>query len=1110
MSGVSELRDTLAQLVAEVPDVERRIQIAGSQPEAQTIDQLLTPLLDALGFDRHHRTPQHAIRQSLNNRLGWVDFRLNRSPDDHKGLALLEAKAVTETGDLWASHGKQTRRYLRDYQLALGEDDPVRWIILTNFRELHVLNIADREPFLKLTCDQYAEQAELIYRLLNREQLINDQITEIYYEKRKVPLGKSFLTDLKLWRLILANGLKQSQPNLTLDQAKALSQQILDRIILIRVLETHGLQPYYSLVRQYVNWETQTRNHHTFPFFDYELLRTFDDIEMDLNTDLFKRTLMEKVADSLKEAPAETGSDVLPRITMANKYVRAVIDPDIYWTDEDQDIRFLIGNQTGQQRYAYSTPYNYDFHTLTQDIIGQVYEQFLAHKLTMLNETIVIRSDQSLRQQEGAYYTPMPVVTFLVDGIVGNLLRSIRADADRCLNERRYVDAQTCIHRLRTIKVLDLACGSGTFLISAYSMLVDTYRWWNDKLPHIRTDHFSNDWIEFAYSGLRPEPNPGDAVLRNSIFGIDKDSQAVEMAKLNLWLLLLRTQPEDYARQGERAPKTKLPDLSQNVVCADSLYPAIDVAALLGNDEQIRVVIGNPPWGADLKGYGASLGDFELAKGQYDSYELFLERATRILRPGDKIGYVVPDSILQPPEHARLREFILQNYDMDSLVKLGEGVFEDVFRGAVALQFTRSQAPSNTHTVRSRIVVKSERNQVLKAARENTLQELLDSDGHYIPQSHFGQNKDKVFDLFTDEADLAVTDMIDRNTLDWKEVTTSSRGVELSKTGAVMACPVCGIWQNIPRKQKNGTFPKVICANAKCSHEINYETSVQATIISESPTVQCIQPIVVGEGINRYQTLALRYIDTTKVKLVPRCPNPDPNYPKRACNDYDPFAAALAPNETRICQRCQRSYTLSTVRDYVRLGINYKAPEMYAGEKLLVRKTGRGIYATIDRTGAYTNQVVFIFKLKSVMMMPEQYRDLRLGYLLGVLNSRMMLYRYYKALGDIEWKSFPYMTQDTIMGLPVRRIDFSNAQQVHLHNRIADLVDAVIVSGRAPDAETDNQIERLVRQLYEVDTPAMNQRIDLELERISKLGTLLGSSSGNGEVVADDTDDAEE
>src|SRR5207245_17361 len=110
------------------------------------------------------------------------------------------------------------------------------------------------------------------------------------------------------------------------------------------------------------------------------------------------------------------------------------------------------------------------------------------------------------------------------------------------------------------------------------------------------------------------------------------------MAKLNLWLLLLRTQPEDYARRNGQPPGNKLPDLSTNVLAADALYPPPDIDTLLGPQAQRRIILGNPPWGADLSVYASYLSGFELAKGQYDSYELFIERATQCLRPGDSLG----------------------------------------------------------------------------------------------------------------------------------------------------------------------------------------------------------------------------------------------------------------------------------------------------------------------------------------------------------------------------------------------------------------------------------------------------------------------------------------
>lgn len=1093
MTDFDEFRAKLEQLVEKVPRVEedlRRIpagRAGRGKPEETTKEKLITPLLEALGFDADHRTPEAGIRRSGVGELTWVDYILKKNPDDYKGLALFEAKSFSET-DLWKKYKKQIRSYLHDYQLSLKTEDPVRWIILTNFREMYILNIADYEPFFKLTYDNYVENASLLFRLLNREQLNNDQITSVYYEKRHVPLGKSFLNDLKLWHLLLANGLKQSQPDLNLEQMKALSRQILNRIIFIRILETYGLHPYYSLVRQYDTWRRDVRNTDQFPFFDLQLMRTFMDIELDLNTDLFKNALIEDICARLTDLLGNT----VTRITISNKYIRPLVDPDVYWPEKDQEIRELIGYQTGQQRFALSTPYNYDFHTLTQDIIGQVYEQFLAYHMVQEDNYVLIQDDQTLRQREGAYYTPMYIVRYLIDGTVGYVCKQILDEASEHLHRKQYQQAQMAINQITMVKVIDLACGSGSFLIAAFNAILNIYKRWNDLLEEVLETDFRRNLLEFLGTGLQKVGNPGDSILRSNIFGIDRDAQAIDEAKLNMWLLLLRTQPGDYMRVQEAPPKRKLPDLSKNFIVTDSLDLSFSMDAFLGAEDQKRIVVGNPPWGANVNLDMNSLHGFTLAKGQYDSYDLFIERAAQCLHQGDFFGYIVPDSILQLPQHTPLRKLILKQFEIESLVKLGEGVFEDVYRAAVVFIFKRNDNAGN-NKIHSRIIVKNEREKLLRTSRSNSIQELLDKDGLYITQSRFNNNRDFIFDIFTGDDDTKIIEKIDQGSIIWDDIMITGRGVELSKKGLVMACPGCGTWHPVPRRQKNGMYKAITCVNPACRKTLHYESCPKATIISPVSTSQHTQPIIVGEGVNRYQTVEKRFIDTSKVRKFPRCPHPDPHNPKVQCSFYDLNAPEFFPGEMRLCKHCGQTYAESDVEQWFELGINYKSAALFEGEKLLVRKTGRGIYATIDKTGAYTNQVVFIFKLRHDR--PEAYERIRLTYVLGVLNSRMMLYRYYKALGEIEWRSFPYMTQKTIMELPVKAIDFSDPRQTYYHDQIANLVEQVILNKRQPDPEVDAEIEKLVRELYGVNTPSSNVRIDSELEHISNLGSLLGASS---------------
>jgi hypothetical protein len=289
MTTFNQFVDELKALVEKCSALLQEGPLAfKGKPEPNTKQRLIEPLLRALNYDVDHYVAEEQIRALYGAVRGWVDYGLQ--PEPPVTAAFIEAKGLFEK-DLWNKHQVQVRKYIQDYLLTLeGGVQPVRWVAVTNFAELHILNMMDRYPYLTLTYDQYIENAGRLWALLERDNLRNDLIFADYSESRRQSLGKEFLQDLKRWRLILANGYRTSTPALTVDEAKQLSQQMLDRLILVRVLETSGLQPYYSMVRQFDHWRRSTRNKDKLPFYD-ELRHEFVDLELDLNTELFKDDL---------------------------------------------------------------------------------------------------------------------------------------------------------------------------------------------------------------------------------------------------------------------------------------------------------------------------------------------------------------------------------------------------------------------------------------------------------------------------------------------------------------------------------------------------------------------------------------------------------------------------------------------------------------------------------------------------------------------------------------------------------------------------------------------------------------------------------------------------
>jgi hypothetical protein len=165
-------------------------------------------------------------------------------------------------------------------------------------------------------------------------------------------------------------------------------------------------------------------------------------------------------------------------------------------------------------------------------------------------------------------------------------------------------------------------------------------------------------------------------------------------------------------------------------------------------------------------------------------------------------------------------------------------------------------------------------------------------------------------------------------------------------------------------------------------------------------------------------------------------------------------------------------------------GIGFKHPSLFDPPKILVRKTGFGFNATIERTNGRAVQAVYIFQLKDGLEAPYERYDLE--YFLGLLCSRVMLYYYTKERSEIEWQSYPYKTQRLVMGLPYPEIDWDDPEQVELHNRLVELVREAVDGTGQVDHEHDMEIEQVVLDLYNI--PAENrQRVWDELEELQSL-----------------------
>ena len=220
----------------------------------------------------------------------------------------------------------------------------------------------------------------------------------------------------------------------------------------------------------------------------------------------------------------------------------------------------------------------YEFSVLGADILGHVYEQFLG-KVIRLTEghRAKVEEKPEVRKAGGVYYTPTYIVEYIVKNTVGKIMLKAK------LQDRSV-----------PFRILDPACGSGSFLLGAYQYLLDYHRDWYQKdgaQKHTKEIYQGRggQWYLTIQEKKR--------ILLNNIYGVDIDPQAVEVTKLSLLLKVLEGENQDtLERQMKLFKERALPDLGSNIKCGNSLIgPDFYQGKEMNFLDSIRRDISNQP-----------------------------------------------------------------------------------------------------------------------------------------------------------------------------------------------------------------------------------------------------------------------------------------------------------------------------------------------------------------------------------------------------------------------------------------------------------------------------------------------------------------------------------
>ena len=550
-----------------------------------------------------------------------------------------------------------------------------KWCIACNYDTFIFFNKNSRGEYISFDFSDFSDPIKLKEFLLifSKSSLIDADVPSNLLEESR-DIDKDFEDEFyKLFsetRLMLIKELEFTS-NLNKDDAIHYAQLILNRYIFICFAEDKGLIP------QYTNKDTITTPlkignlSHKKPRIWQRLTELFDDIDE---------------GRTAKNISAFNGGIFNEDLSFLK--IRDYVEDDFFedckikWKFENKDLEQITKSMHNRENinpiyFNLLLIAHFNFNTeLDVNILGHICENSIGDieniKNGKENKDII-----SERNKLGVFYTPEPITDYICNNTIipflskSHKVNSISELINEYYDKDNYDFLDELDNKLRNIKILDPACGSGAFLNKATDILLEIH----SRIHHIKSEQNA----VYEKTKKRKGRKSGTAkyyqldsfddnlkrreIVLNNIYGVDINPESVELTKLGIFLKV--------AKKG-----LKLPTLDKNIKCGNSLIDDKAVAGDLSFNWEFKfkeifdnggfdIIIGNPPYVAtklipeiDREYYWKKYEDILFS--EMDLYEIFMYKSlNQLLKDNGYLGFITPNSFYSINSFKKLREFLL-------------------------------------------------------------------------------------------------------------------------------------------------------------------------------------------------------------------------------------------------------------------------------------------------------------------------------------------------------------------------------------------------------------------------------------------------------------------